>query len=759
MTSSLPFPIKHDTAASSLNKATGRDYYYYYNLLFTFLDSTLDSHVCSICSKAFPKRCTLLYHMKICHTKQLSAFQCNVCPSCSFTRLNALLHHQNHAHPENTACRRCGQSYDTHKSLLDHTCIEKLPYVCEGCAAGFSELRYLISHSRKCDDYSCYTPKLREYHYHFKGSKRYCCYTCGLKFTRLGDLGHHRMKEHFQSTDLLTYDLGSKSGQEVKGDEQNVHSREPESIICCQFCGISFNDEKCLRHHLSSKHPFQSKEDYSCNICSINCFSEKHLQHHKQVVHSFGVETVQTPGGFTQPSNLNCPYCGLIFMTPFSLSRHIEQRHMLSQSNNYCITELDSPINSPVASICVEIDQPRDYISIPSEPAVINSAVSISQPSAVESKSKISKRTIKELTVNESAAYQCQTCNKICSTHISLMHHIRRIHPSLAAHKCDLCLKVYMRRDCLLRHKKNSHFNPSDIKSLPSSHDEQEYLALKPAPKPMSKPTSKQKSMAHTTKVKSKAVIYKQKSKLKYNSKLISNWQNSQPTTHEPTPKQEENTLETYEKLLAISETQCMHKCSLCFSSFQTLLLLLDHKQKAHPSQSNDDISFKHQPKLKGQHISKGAHKSKKQIFKCLNCRRWFSNAKSLRVHQKKEHKKALFKDKVKHSHLNSAKNRINEEDGASHRRLDDNVGLAVQSGIKDPGKDSFECLICGRVYLLHGSLLRHHKKAHGIDSSPSYIHTPAAKTSEKEMFPCPDCHRKYIHKCSLTKHHKKVHS
>ena len=285
----------------------------YFKLIYLGIKE--DNHICATCMAAFDKPYILMYHLQT-HIKQFP-YICHICQS-GYSRGEQLSNHCKKEHPNYRNCRRCWQSFPEDK-FPDHVCIEKRPYVCQNCGSGFGRLSSLNDHSKSCNDYSCCSTSLREYHYEFKGS--YNCRTCKVNFSHLGQLIKHKVKNHRSfapSNGSRCTDVHSKG----KYVYYNIEKSRRRSILpfsttySCRFCKKAFQFDKELQEHLSSKHPFRMVSGhypYKCSTCGAYCVTEKHLTKHKTICVSKKRQRPKTM----------CSRCGLI-LNRSSLTRHMK---------------------------------------------------------------------------------------------------------------------------------------------------------------------------------------------------------------------------------------------------------------------------------------------------------------------------------------------------------------------------------------------------------------------------------------------------
>ena len=423
-------------------------------------------YVCAICMAAFYKPYVLKYHLRL-HSGHYP-FICRVCGQGS-TRVENLIHHQK-LHPGFKVCRKCGQSFDE-AEFKGHTCIELRPYVCQNCGYGFVRLGMLNAHSRECKDFSCYSPTLREYQYHFKGS--YYCHSCNLSFSQLHVLIKHKIKNHADHVPSLYCERGAVvPKEEVLKDKyifydlvdkasykcyfcgevcptkvsHDRHVQKCHSIISsfsCKFCDRNFNFKGDLKEHMTRKHPFRMARDHphKCSTCGMYCITAKQLERHRVTCNAGQIAPTALTSSSGTPSvqdklqlDLSCRDCKQKFATKFSLKRHMKSRH--STNGSSVVGSSDRPKS------VVKDDNSEEQCDAPFAAVDLTEEVFLVVSDNSSDDESPSKKT-EELT--------CSVCEKSFLYKGHLYRHMQRQHNttdlSYKRYKCGACHKMFFGTD------------------------------------------------------------------------------------------------------------------------------------------------------------------------------------------------------------------------------------------------------------------------------------------------------------------------
>lgn len=419
-------------------------------------------YACSVCFRTYRKRFLLLYHLRQ-HTGRY-AYVCHNC-GIGYEQLSDLLKHQTKAHSSYSMCSRCGQSFKEN-FYYHHKCIEIVPYVCESCGAGFTKLPDLVTHNEKCDNDICYSPNLREYHYHFKGS--YNCYTCELKFAQLSELIQHRMKDHIKTSN------GSKTPSLTK---KSICVSKKTLSECFSIKSLS-NDAKTVIHCSSgANYTMVSKPSDSNSTIIIkgspsNTIKESPSSTIKDSPFSTIKDTTSSiikgsPSSTikdTPSSTIRNSSSSIIKDTLSSTSTALKDSPSSthdntdppfstrdSSSNIRATTAKDPPSFSDGSSRGSSVDSlaTTHQILLRKQPVLSLTKV---RKSSLKKNGKI---TLKSLSIKMSSSFTCFHCKVILNDAKSLNRHIRLKH--LRKRFCVYCERVFYGDKGLKTHIRASH--------------------------------------------------------------------------------------------------------------------------------------------------------------------------------------------------------------------------------------------------------------------------------------------------------------
>ena len=225
------------------------------------------AYTCVVCSKSFSKPNKLMRHMSI-HDPERPRVVCKLC-SRSFIRYQSLFQHVQSQHPaaveglqldaEDITCKYCSRTFTRIESLYDHIQAKHAELKKEVLA----EEDGVVTRTRR---------RRRE-----GGNIAFRCTTCTETFAHL-----------------------------VAYQEHSCHGKtaEPEQVIRCIHCSLSFPSQQHLSSHQTSAHQF------SCDTCSKTFLHEAYLNVHK-VIHS-------------GPGRFNCQECELSMEELEEYQKHIK---------------------------------------------------------------------------------------------------------------------------------------------------------------------------------------------------------------------------------------------------------------------------------------------------------------------------------------------------------------------------------------------------------------------------------------------------
>jgi len=205
---------------------------------------------CKICSKVFPNKSRLMFHLERVHTANETA-ECLECKKKFTNRFIFLAHVKRHNEEAeglgpSYPCTECDKSYKSKNGLklhVDSVHLEKKDHVCDVCAYKTHCPNQFRSHQLQHDPtrekkYSCsdcdmlfYCPRDVQRHSVVHTPNRHCpCPYCGMSLTPTS-LNRHIRVQHRDMTQIP----GKAKGQP------------------CPICGKNFKTREYLRQHLRSK--------------------------------------------------------------------------------------------------------------------------------------------------------------------------------------------------------------------------------------------------------------------------------------------------------------------------------------------------------------------------------------------------------------------------------------------------------------------------------------------------------------------------
>ena len=419
---------------------------------------------CSECSQSFSRRCLVLYHKRMRHCK-LYPYVCDFCKvgTCSLATLVA---HQQ-MHENRYICNKCGQSYPTVLEMQSHHCIEKRPFVCEGCGAGFSRFQNLISHSKLCNDYSCFSPNLREYRYINKSG--YNCRTCKVSFAHLGTMIRHRVKHHSDMT-LSLKKFSTSEGTQIKKDQ----IIECDNDTGCDN-GTGSNNTNAKWKVLPTKSIFNKNKAmdpskrplYMCNLCGKVCKRQANLKQHKNAKHnnneqqdctstqlnsstSEPLPTIDQPPSSVGTSPFTCDICGKVCSKEANLRLHKTIKHydLASESVQNSSQPTPDGVDIHICNICGKVCSKPLYLML-------------------HKKIKHPEFTVeKEKTNNDDAScqysfYTCKVCGKIYAKESTLKAHMNNMHTNSTTNGLHTERAANKSKDLTSPKLKNTHSTSS----------------------------------------------------------------------------------------------------------------------------------------------------------------------------------------------------------------------------------------------------------------------------------------------------------
>ena len=303
---------------------------------------------CSMCTKAFDKRTSLLKHLKT-HL-QKGRYRCEKCPYTSSRGANLVRHMKVHAYERGTAeerkkamrmrqfqnqpilprepkqipptlchCLTCNADFTSYDDLQEHMKEhkEKNEHICHLCSRVFESEDMLTMHKYSmksacrigCDYCGLVLPNRANLwnhrKTHVKDNRCYSCYLegCNKKFTCTRTLKKHIVAFHVTKVNMHLFDFKifecmiCGKLHSLKSDlDFHLRSHTQGKPFKCPTCGVGCSDKHNLRKHM---YTHMSIRPFPCEIC-VKSFSTRNLlvKHYKEI-HAYNPDAM--PGS---PSNL-----------------------------------------------------------------------------------------------------------------------------------------------------------------------------------------------------------------------------------------------------------------------------------------------------------------------------------------------------------------------------------------------------------------------------------------------------------------------
>ena len=186
-------------------------------------------------------------------------------------------------------------------------------------------------------------------------------------------------------------DLEEKLEKAIKDKTIDVEKESPEMLLKCQKCERSFESMKELKKHFKEKHPGETK----CEICSETFTKNSDLEIHIKNLH-------------TEKESYRCEECGKTFALKWRLKKHssihsssdIKGCHYFNNGKTCPFESLGCMFAHKLMGICKF------------EKGCKNKLCSFQHKTENKTERK----------------FQCQECDKICTTHDMLIEHVETIH-------------------------------------------------------------------------------------------------------------------------------------------------------------------------------------------------------------------------------------------------------------------------------------------------------------------------------------------
>ncbi|CAG5130426.1 unnamed protein product [Candidula unifasciata] len=352
---------------------------------------------------------------------------------------------------EEFACGICSKHFTQLKYLKLHLPAHTDRYRCNICGKRFARNESLMKHT--CDD----TATLVEQNVDEDGNDTFCCRECGRSFNQLNfairHASMHRARFNCEKCGrtFLRQDLLDE--HDCVGGHLEEGEVQGEAIHECQICKQSFTSGKYLFRHMA-----MHTDIYKCEVCA-KCYSRKDsLQRHisrccPELSGEYNVHV--------------CPNCKKTFGTQLGL-----QNHTLNCGKYQC------------GACKVAYFSLKDLAEHECAGKVLNEKASVQFPCKECNKTFASIAYLVRHEASHHGAFKCDLCNRVfirkeelnwhtpvCTTHQKIQqegsapcetcgevfnewlafkeHHMTHTHP----HKCDRCGKRFIKIGSLHNHK------------------------------------------------------------------------------------------------------------------------------------------------------------------------------------------------------------------------------------------------------------------------------------------------------------------
>ncbi|XP_026314367.1 zinc finger protein 675-like isoform X2 [Hyposmocoma kahamanoa] len=273
----------------------------------------------------------------------------------------------------------------------------------------------------------------------FRGQKFHCFYCT---------------EHYFQYTDLKQHTLINHSNLTEK--DIMLSLKQPKSLINadvseikCQLCDKNIKNIEELVGHFVTAHKkvyFESDrlrpshgilgfdlstDKYKCAICKSEFDFFKCLTSHMNV-HS---------------NDFICPSCGKSFVSDVRLQGHVMRSHNITDDDRTC-------------KICIKTFSTRGRKDYHMKTVHTNSKLKCSECDETFSNRMLRLKHLAEIHKFEMPKYECNVCMKEFASRGCLLTHTKSIHLKDKAYTCEICNKSYFRRSVWKRHLKG-HYDKS----------------------------------------------------------------------------------------------------------------------------------------------------------------------------------------------------------------------------------------------------------------------------------------------------------
>ncbi|XP_067119411.1 zinc finger protein 624-like [Centruroides vittatus] len=390
------------------------------------------SHCCKICKKQFQTKSKLTQHQRT-HSED-RPFKCNICDKGFKTNSHLRIHRESHSDQRKYSCQVCNKSFKTKCCLRGHKIVHNkdLNHSCQICNKRFKTKQCLRAHVLIHTD-EC----------------KYCCQICNKYFKTKFSLRQHK-KTHEDRTDKYFCDV-CKTGFKCNSTFVRHRIVQHQNMFACCYCRKSFKTKNMLEAH-------KKIHIQKCNICKKEVLSKSSLILHQRI-HS-GIKPYL------------CKVCNRRFLSNTELKRH-QSSH--NKDNLPYVCEIckkgfyvkshflrHQPVHENKVHICIHCKGSfRTEIKLKVH---LQFSCSEIHPKPLPYQCNICKRTYANsfafeqhlLAYKDQIHFCCDVCKKKFSSKVEFQTHHKNAHPPGGIHKCEICNKIFRKRDTLNRHMKTN---------------------------------------------------------------------------------------------------------------------------------------------------------------------------------------------------------------------------------------------------------------------------------------------------------------
>ena len=372
-------------------------------------------------------------------------FKCYYCDKVFCKRKFLDIHHKNHLDDKgHFPCKHCTKTFPRYMDIKPHVVGTHTPAFCKDCDKSF------FSHTS-------YQRHRQTIHID-QSIKKFKCDLCTFESHHIRYIKMHKQNVHVASGSHNHVCKECNGGFSNKGSLQNhfcnKSKKEPEEqLYKCPKCDSIFNHSTFLNHyrrtHGGLPPGYEDVKKYVCDKCSEEFLYKAGLRQHKK--NQMCIEGSK---------EIYCDKCipKVFFESPTIFIRHYREIH-----NGYppMYEHLPKYLCSHCPRICISEHQLKKHQSY-------SHSNKLKQPTkpkprqhcAICKKEVSSVRALKNHMImmhengENSAQFQCETCNKRMPTATKLKEHFRDVHTKVT---CEICHEVQYNWYYLKRHKASAH--------------------------------------------------------------------------------------------------------------------------------------------------------------------------------------------------------------------------------------------------------------------------------------------------------------